>query len=181
MKRAIIKRENKLRLSLHAFRNFSITSWLNNVNLFGKSNMAFILTSHNLPFKFITTTLKKYVASIYNHRDIMYYPRYKTFMEINHTEGLGKEIFNIFSGSTFEPEFAKSIKSHQQWKKILSTGAENRDEGNLKNWFYASTIVVVMGFQLISTANLENENFEELHNLVAQTLVFILQLVNCVP
>ncbi|RKN77858.1 bifunctional 4-hydroxy-2-oxoglutarate aldolase/2-dehydro-3-deoxy-phosphogluconate aldolase [Ulvibacterium marinum] len=118
----------------------------------------------------VTPSLREDIAIVCNRRKVLWSPGCGSLTEINKAEELGCEIIKLFSGSTYGPDFVKAIRGPQPWTSIMPTGGVNTEEANLRAWFEAGVTCVGMGSKLISKDILANKDFENLENLVRNTL-----------
>lgn len=118
----------------------------------------------------VTPSLREDIAIVCNRRKVLWSPGCGSLTEINKAEELGCEIIKLFPGSTYGPDFVKAIRGPQPWTSIMPTGGVNTEEANLRAWFEAGVTCVGMGSKLISKDILANKDFENLENLVRNTL-----------
>ncbi len=124
----------------------------------------------------VTPAFRKDIALLCNRRKIMFIPGCGTLTEIGYAEELGCEVVKLFPGSTYGPNFIKSIKGPQPWTQIMPTGGVDLSEENLKSWFDAGALCVGMGSKLISKDVVEERNYSEISRKVRQALDTISRL-----
>jgi 2-dehydro-3-deoxyphosphogluconate aldolase/(4S)-4-hydroxy-2-oxoglutarate aldolase len=110
------------------------------------------------------------VARLCNRRKIPYLPGCGTVTEIALAEEAGVEIVKAFPGNTLGPEFVEAVRGPRPWTRILPTGGVSPDRDNLQAWFKAGAACVGMGSQLIRKDLLTRGAYDELAQLVQETL-----------
>lgn len=121
----------------------------------------------------VTPVLREDIALVCNRRKVFWSPGCGSLTEISRAEELGCEIVKLFPGGIYGPEFVKSIRSPQPWTSIMPTGGVSPDPENLKAWFQAGVTCVGMGSRLITEEVLKNEDYQELTQIVRETLAHI--------
>lgn len=124
----------------------------------------------------VTPCLREDIAFTCNRRKILWASGCGSLTEIGHAEELGAEIVKLFPGSTYGPDFVKSILGPQPWTSIMPTGGVTPEKENLQAWFKSGVSCVGMGSQLISKDVIENKDWEGLENKVRKTLQLIQKL-----
>jgi 2-dehydro-3-deoxyphosphogluconate aldolase/(4S)-4-hydroxy-2-oxoglutarate aldolase len=121
----------------------------------------------------VTPALRKDIAISCNRRKIAFMPGCGSLTEIGEAEELGCEVVKLFPGSTYGPNFIKSIRGPQPWTMVMPTGGVSPEEDNLRGWFSAGAICVGMGSKLLSKDLIDNENYLEITKKVKDTLALI--------
>ncbi len=124
----------------------------------------------------VTPVLREDIALVCNRRKVLWSPGCGSLTEIARAEELGAEIVKVFPGSTLGPGFVKAIKGPCPWTSIMPTGGVSPDPDNLRGWFDAGVTCVGMGSKLLSKSLLQQGDFEQLTEDVAQTLATIKEL-----
>lgn len=124
----------------------------------------------------VTPVLREDIALVCNRRKVLWSPGCGSLTEIARAEELGAEIVKVFPGSTLGPGFVKAIKGPCPWTSIMPTGGVSPDPDNLKSWFDAGVTCVGMGSKLLSKSLLQQGDFEQLTEDVAQTLAAIQEI-----
>jgi 2-dehydro-3-deoxyphosphogluconate aldolase/(4S)-4-hydroxy-2-oxoglutarate aldolase len=96
--------------------------------------------------------------------------------EIVKANELGAEIVKIFPGSHLGPGFIKAVKGPCPWLKLMPTGGVSQD--NLSDWFKAGATCVGMGSKLIKKEFLQNDQYEDLTNHIADTAELVQSVKN---
>lgn len=124
----------------------------------------------------VTPALREDIARICNRRKVLWAPGCGSLTEICQAEELGCEIVKLFPGSTYGPNFIKSVRAPQPWTKVMPTGGVDITKENLSAWFNAGATCVGMGSKLISKDIVQNKDFELLKSRVKSTLSTIAEL-----
>lgn len=121
----------------------------------------------------VTASLKEDVALACNRRKILWSAGCGSLTEVSRAEELGCEIVKLFPGSVYGPNFIKSAKAPQPWTKIMPTGGVSPTKENLSSWFNAGATCVGMGSKLLLKELIENEKYDQLQDMVSETLALI--------
>lgn len=121
----------------------------------------------------VTPVLREDIAYICNRRKVMWSPGCGSLTEIARAEELGCELVKLFPGETFGPAFIKAIKGPHPWTSIMPTGGVTPTRESLKEWFDAGASCVGIGSKLVSPEVLKNKDWDQLEELVRNTLRLI--------
>ena len=107
-------------------------------------------------------------------RGVPYIPVCGAVSEISVAQEAGCVICKIFpAGNVGGPSFVKNIKAPLPWAMIMATGAVEPTEENLKKWFEAGVVCVVMGSKLFPKESIQEKKWDEISRLCANTLAII--------
>jgi len=99
----------------------------------------------------VTPVLREDIAIVCNRKKVLWSPGCGSLTEIAKAEELGCEIVKLFPGSTYGPNFIKSVRAPQPWTNIMPTGGVSPDYKNLEGWIEAGAYCVGMGSKLFVT------------------------------
>lgn len=97
----------------------------------------------------VSASWREDVARLCNRRKVLYAPGCGSLTEIGQAEELGCELVKLFPGSTYGPNFIKSVMAPQPWTRIMPTGGVAPTRENLSGWFAAGAVCVGMGSKLM--------------------------------
>lgn len=128
--------------------------------------------------KFIVSPLlNEEMAKVCNRRKVLWIPGCATASEIGKAEELGAEVVKLFPGPTVGgAKFLKAYLGPCPWSNIMPSGGVSPSMENLKEWFEAGAFCVGMGSQLISKEIIENERFDDLSEIAAESIEIIKKL-----
>ena len=126
----------------------------------------------------VTPAFREDIAIVCNRRKVPWMPGCGSLTEICTAEELGCEVVKLFPGSTYGPNFIKSIKGPQPWTSVMPTGGVSPTRENLTGWFSAGAICVGMGSKLLSKELIATENYTEITSKVKDTLELIASIKN---
>ncbi len=121
----------------------------------------------------VTPAFRKDIALVCNRRKIAWMPGCGSLTEICQAEELGCEVVKLFPGSTYGPNFIKSIRGPQPWTKVMPTGGVSPTKENLDGWFSAGAICVGMGSKLLSKDLVSSGKYAEITEKVKESLALI--------
>ena len=126
----------------------------------------------------VTPSFRQDIAIVCNRRKVPFMLGCGSLTEIGTAEEMGCEVVKLFPGSTYGPNFIKSIKGPQPWTSIMPTGGVSPTEENLTGWFSAGAICVGMGSKLLSKDLISNERYAEITKKVKDALALISSVRN---
>ena len=122
----------------------------------------------------VSPVLDEEIAVICNGRKIPFMPGCGTVTEIHRAHALGVEFCKLFPGDCLGgPAFIKSIKGPMPWTEIIAMGGIAPTEESLGEWFDAGVACVGMSSKLFPKTLLEIGDFEQIREIVHQTLRII--------
>ena len=121
----------------------------------------------------VSPILKAEMADVCRDRDKLWIPGCATLTEIVTAKDLGAKVIKIFPGSVLGPGFVSSIMPVVPGLQLMPTGGVEPTEANLGAWFKAGVICVGMGSQLFTKDMIENRNWDQLSERVAEALKIV--------
>ena len=121
----------------------------------------------------VTPVLRKDIAIVCNRRKVLWSAGCGSLTEIANAEELGAEIIKLFPGSTYGPDFVKSVLAPQPWTSIMPTGGVSPTGDNLKAWFDAGVVCVGMGSKLMSKNDDGLHDYKKIEDLTKKSLNII--------
>jgi 2-dehydro-3-deoxyphosphogluconate aldolase / (4S)-4-hydroxy-2-oxoglutarate aldolase len=114
------------------------------------------------------------ITRLCNRRKIAYMPGCATETEIMQAEELGAEICKIFPGeSAGGPAFISAVLAPCPWHRLLPTGGVDATEASITEWIQAGAAAVGMGSKLVTSAAVNDKNFDLITTKTAQTIGWI--------
>lgn len=98
----------------------------------------------------VSPIVKKEIAEVTLHRNVLWIPGCMTPTEINLAEDLGAPLVKLFPGDTLGTKFLKGIKPLFPTMRFMPTGGVSPDEQNISEWFNAGVSAVGMGSKLFA-------------------------------
>ncbi len=125
----------------------------------------------------VSPILNEEMAKVCNRRKVLWIPGCATASEIGKAEELGAEVVKLFPGPTVGgAKFLKAYLGPCPWSNIMPSGGVSPTMENLKEWFDAGAFCVGMGSQFISKEIVENERFNDLSEIAAESIEIIKKL-----
>lgn len=118
----------------------------------------------------VTPVYREDIALVCNRKKILWSPGCASLSEIARAEELGCELVKLFPGDAYGSNFVKAIKAPCPWTNIMPTGGVTTSEESLKEWFQAGVSCVGIGSKLISNEIISGKKFDQLRELVSQTI-----------
>jgi len=121
----------------------------------------------------VTPVLREDIAIVCNRKKVLWSPGCGSLTEIAKAEELGCEIVKLFPGSTYGPNFIKSVRAPQPWTNIMPTGGVSPDYKNLEGWIEAGAYCVGMGSKLFVTDGDGNFDYARTEQVTKEALANI--------
>jgi 2-dehydro-3-deoxyphosphogluconate aldolase/(4S)-4-hydroxy-2-oxoglutarate aldolase len=99
-----------------------------------------------------------------------------TATEIALAEESGAALVKLFPGNLLGPSYVTAIKELFPNLRFMPTGGTEPEAGNLKAWFDSGVLAVGMGSKLITTAMLQDRDYNSLEAAAARALSLISSL-----
>ena len=104
---------------------------------------------------------------------VMWMPGCATLTEMFNATNAGAEIVKLFPGSAFGPKFVSAVMPVIPTLKIMATGGVEPTAENLTAWFKSGVTCVGMGSQLFPKELIQNKDWKELEEKIANALAII--------
>lgn len=130
----------------------------------------------------VSPILNEEMGKVCNRRKILWSPGCGSLSEINRAEELGAEVVKIFPAREIGgPDFVRSILAPCPWTSIMPTGGVEPSPENLTEWFKSGVWCVGMGSKLISATFVNEGNYGEIKDKVAETITLVKQIRENLP
>ena len=98
----------------------------------------------------VSPVVKKEIAEVTLHQNVLWIPGCMTPTEISLAEDLGAPLVKLFPGDTLGAKFLKAIKPLFPGMRFMPTGGVSPEEKNISEWFEAGVNAVGMGSKLFA-------------------------------
>ena len=98
----------------------------------------------------VSPVVKKEIAEVTLHQNVLWIPGCMTPTEISLAEDLGAPLVKLFPGDTLGAKFLKAIKPLFPGMRFMPTGGVSPEEKNITEWFEAGVSAVGMGSKLFA-------------------------------
>ncbi|MBL4678721.1 MAG: bifunctional 4-hydroxy-2-oxoglutarate aldolase/2-dehydro-3-deoxy-phosphogluconate aldolase [Mucilaginibacter sp.] len=122
----------------------------------------------------ISPIVAEEVGSLALTNDFLWIPGCMTPTEIDRAvRYYGVSLVKLFPANILGPGFVSAVKELFPGVKMMPTGGVDMSAENIGDWFKAGVVAVGMGSKLITSAVLNEKNYNQLYNdtLLALTLV----------
>jgi 2-dehydro-3-deoxyphosphogluconate aldolase/(4S)-4-hydroxy-2-oxoglutarate aldolase len=110
----------------------------------------------------VSPIVKKKVAQVASHHNLLWIPGCMTPTEIAKAEELGAQLVKLFPGDTLGPKFLKAISPLFRDLKFMPTGGVDTTEESIRSWKEAGVFSVGLGSKLFAAPTVdENEQWLE--------------------
>lgn len=103
------------------------------------------------------------VAKTVTDAGLMWIPGCMTPTEIHNATELGAGFVKLFPANILGPGFVSAVKELFPGVKMMPTGGVDMNAENIASWFKAGVVAVGMGSKLITSAVLNEKNYNQLY------------------